>query len=423
MSGVYTLTHLHSDYSLLDSTTKFEDYIKLAVENGMTAIASTEHGKPQGWISKKLMCDQAGIKFIHGVEVYLTENLEPKVRDNYHTVLLARNQDGIYELNKLLTRSFDEDHFYYTNRVSFDEFLSISNNIISTSACLASPLWQLPEDHPRYMELARKYDYLEVQPHICDDQANYNRRLLRLAGELDKPIVVGTDTHSSTPYKAECRVLLMERKKKSYGNEDALDMTFKTYDELVEMFRRQGVLTDEQIFAALESTNVIAARCDPIELDMSIKYPILYGSKEADEERFFALVEQKFREKCEQGIIFPNQIDAFRSAIDEELRVFKKLDMCGFMLGMSEILTWCRAQGMAIGTARGSVGGSRVAYVADIIDMNPETWHTVFSRFCNESRTEIGDRLVSPHSDMRENKLVNLHMQGVFFIRMLTGDT
>ena len=55
MSGVYTLTHLHSDYSLLDSTTKFEDYIKLAVENGMTAIASTEHGKPQGWISKKLM--------------------------------------------------------------------------------------------------------------------------------------------------------------------------------------------------------------------------------------------------------------------------------------------------------------------------------------------------------------------------------
>lgn len=391
MSGVYTLTHLHSDYSLLDSTTKFEDYIKLAVENGMTAIASTEHGKPQGWISKKLMCDQAGIKFIHGVEVYLTENLEPKVRDNYHTVLLARNQEGIYELNKLLTRSFDEDHFYYTNRVSFDEFLSISDNIISTSACLASPLWQLPEDHPRYMELARKYDYLEVQPHICDDQANYNRRLLKLAGELDKPIVVGTDTHSSTPYKAECRALLMARKKQSYGNEDAFDLTFKTYDELVEMFRRQGVLPDEQIFTALENTNVIAARCDPIELDMSIKYPILYGSKKADEERFFALVEQKFREKCEQGVIFPNQIDAFRSAIDEELRVFKKLDMCGFMLGMSEILTWCRAQGMAIGTARGSVGGSRVAYVADIIDMNPETWHTVFSRFCNESRTEIGD--------------------------------
>lgn len=58
---------------------------------------------------------------------------------------------------------------------------------------------------------------------------------------------------------------------------------------------------------------------------------------------------------------------------------------------MSELITWCKNQGMAIGTARGSVGGSRIAYVTDIIDLNPETWHTVFSRFCNEDREEIGD--------------------------------
>ena len=60
------------------------------------------------------------------------------------------------------------------------------------------------------------------------------------------------------------------------------------------------------------------------------------------------------------------------------------------LLSMSELITWCKEQGMAIGTARGSVGGSRVAYVTDIIDLNPETWHTVFSRFCNEHRVEIG---------------------------------
>lgn len=58
---------------------------------------------------------------------------------------------------------------------------------------------------------------------------------------------------------------------------------------------------------------------------------------------------------------------------------------------MSELICWCKDQGMAIGTARGSVGGSRIAYVTDIIDLNPETWHTVFSRFCNEDREEIGD--------------------------------
>ena len=65
--------------------------------------------------------------------------------------------------------------------------------------------------------------------------------------------------------------------------------------------------------------------------------------------------------------------------------------MDGFMLSMSELICWCKEQGMAIGTARGSVGGSRIAYVTDIIDLNPETWHTVFSRFCNEDRLEIGD--------------------------------
>ena len=64
--------------------------------------------------------------------------------------------------------------------------------------------------------------------------------------------------------------------------------------------------------------------------------------------------------------------------------------MSGFMLSMSEIISWCRNNDIPIGPNRGSVGGSRVAYVTDIIDMNPVTYHTVFSRFCNENRIELG---------------------------------
>lgn len=160
MSANYTTYHLHSDYSLLDSCTNFKEYIDAAVQNGQKAIAFTEHGKPMGWVSKKLYCDQVGIQFIHGVEIYLTESLlnqdGEKVRDNYHTVLLAKNWDGVLELNDLVSRSCQEDHFYYVNRISFDEFLSLSDNILSTSACLASPLNKLPADHPRYLELAEK---------------------------------------------------------------------------------------------------------------------------------------------------------------------------------------------------------------------------------------------------------------------------
>lgn len=383
--------HCHSEYSLLDSCTKYQDYVDLAVRDGSKALSISEHGKPLNWTEKWYACKQAGIRYIHSVEIYLTETLDEKVRDNYHTVLMARNMDGVRELNALVTKSCDSEHFYYTNRITFDEFLSMSNNIISTSACLASPLNKLDDTHPRYMELARKYDFLEVQAHNHPEQIEFNKRLLKLSKELGKPLIAGTDTHSSTPYKAECRAVLLSAKHKSYGDEDIFDLTYKTYDELVNMFDIQGALPEDAYIEAIENTNLLYDMTEDIELDTEIKYPILYGSREEDSKRFAETVERKFKEKVESGIIPAEQIDAFRKAIDEEMRVFQKLKMDGFMLSMSELISWCKEQGMAIGTARGSVGGSRVAYVSDIIDLNPETWHTVFSRFCNEDRVEIGD--------------------------------
>lgn len=383
--------HCHTEYSLLDSCTKYQDYIDLALANGSKALSISEHGKPLNWTEKWNACKQAGLRYIHSVEIYLTESLEEKVRDNYHTVLMARNMDGVRELNALVSKSCDKDHFYYTNRITFDEFLNISNNIISTSACLASPLNKLPDTHPRYMELAMKYDFLEVQAHNHPEQIEFNKRLVALSKKIGKPLIAGTDTHSSSKYKAECRAMLLAAKHKSYGDEDAFDLTYKTYDELVEMFRLQGALSQEEYLTAIENTNQLYDMTEEIELDTSIKYPILYGSREADSQKFEETIERKFAEKLATGVIPESQREAFRIAIDEELRVFQKLKMDGFMLSMSELICWCKEQGMAIGTARGSVGGSRIAYVTDIIDLNPETWHTVFSRFCNEDRLEIGD--------------------------------
>lgn len=390
-SNYYTMFHCHTEYSLLDSCTKVQDFVELAVKNGSKALSISEHGKPLNWPEKWNACKQAGIRYIHSVEIYLTESLEEKVRDNYHTVLLARNMDGVRELNALVSLSCDKDHFYYKNRITFDEFLGISNNIISTSACLASPLNKLDESHPRYIELADKYDFLEVQAHNHPEQIEFNKRLARLAKSLDKPLIAGTDTHSSSKYKAECRAVLLSAKHMAYGDEEAFDLTYKTYDELVQMFKRQNALSEDDYMAAIENTNLLYDMTEDIELDTSIKYPILYGTHEADSEKLKETVEKKFAEKLEAGVIPENQSEAFRTAIDEELRVFGKIGMDGFMLSLSELISWCKEQGMAIGPARGSVGGSRVAYLADIIDLNPETWQTVFSRFCNEDRVEIGD--------------------------------
>lgn len=387
----YTMFHCHTEYSLLDSCTKYTDYIKLAVRDGAKALSISEHGKPLNWTEKWHACREAGLRYIHSVEIYLTESLSVRERDNYHTVLMARNMDGLMELNALVSKSCDKEHFYYTNRISFDEFLGISDNIISTSACLASPLNKLPQNHPRYMELARKYTFLEVQPHNHPEQIEFNKRLATLSKEIGTPLIAGTDTHSSSPYKAECRKVLLSSKHKSYGDEDAFDLTYKTYDELKEMFRVQDALSEGEYMAAIQNTNCLYDMTEEIELDTSIKYPILYGSRDEDSRMFTERVERMFREKIETGIIPVNQVQAFREAIDEEMRVFQKLKMDGFMLSMSELIGWCKSNGMAIGTARGSVGGSRVAYVTDIIDLNPETWRTVFSRFCNEDRVEIGD--------------------------------
>lgn len=338
-----------------------------------------------------MACDAVGIKYVHSVEIYLTENLTERVRDNYHTVLLAKNYDGVRELNKLVSMSCDKDHFYYTNRISFDEFLGISENILSTSACLASPLNKLEEDNPYYERLVQKYNFLEIQPHNHPDQIAFNKKLYELSIKFNKPLIAGTDTHSSNKYKAECRSVLLASKHKSYGDEDAFDLTYKTYDELVEAFRRQNTIPEEIYIEAIENTCNLADMCEDFSLDTAIKYPILYGTRENDSDKFDRAVEQGFADKVEKGIIPPEQIEGFKTAIEEEMRVFKKLHMDGFMLSMHEILKWCKDRGMAIGTARGSVGGSRVAYVTDIIDLNPETWNTVFSRFCNEDRVEIGD--------------------------------
>ena len=134
----YTILHLHTDLSTattnIDSVTKSEDYIKKAASLNMKAIAFTEHGNLLNWAKKKELCEKYGLKYIHGIEAYLTQTLDEKIKDNYHCCLYAKNYEGVKELNKLVSRSFNrkDNHFYYTPRISLDELENTSNNIIVT---------------------------------------------------------------------------------------------------------------------------------------------------------------------------------------------------------------------------------------------------------------------------------------------------
>ena len=416
METNYVVYHLHSDRSLLDSCTDFKDYINRAKELNMKAICFTEHGNTYNWVDKKMHCDKIikcdkcpyakehnfpiceacdkftncidrkNIKYLHGVEIYLTETLDEKVRDNFHTILIAKNYEGFKELNLLIDLSTQPDHFYYKNRISFDEFLNISDNVIKISACLASPLSRLSNDNPYLDKLLKKYDYYEVQAHPSDDQKNYNLKLYEWSKRYNKPLIAGTDTHSLNQYKAECRSILQKAKKIEYSDEDKYDLTFKTYDELVQMFENQNCLPKEVYLQAIENTNIMADSVEEFELDTTFKYPKLYDN---EEEVFNQRLKEKFQYKLENNIVTDDNI--YHENIAEENRVFDKIGMVGFILFMSELMTWCRENNIPTCPCRGSVGGSTIAYLTDITDVNPVVWKTVFSRFANEDRIEIGD--------------------------------
>lgn len=411
-----------------------------------------------------MYANSKGLKYLHGVEVYLTAALEPKQRDNYHTILIAKNFEGVKEINTLVDLSTQSDHMYYKPRITFDEFFNISDNVIKISACLASPLSRYPnfigkqvdekiaeleknketEANRLYIELnseaarnqlieditiihntsyemyveqcieksnnafdlqieeakselenakivydklMKTYDYYEIQPHVKSvDQIRYNKMLYEASKKYNKPLIAGTDTHSIDSYKAECRSILQKAKHIEFSNEDEFDLTYKSYDELVDMFKQQGSLPMNAVLEAIENTNRMADSVTDYELDTAFKYPILYDN---EEEVFVERIYRMYHEKLDKGIIQPDP--RYEENIKEELRVFKKIGMVGFMLFMSELVCWCWDNGIPIGFCRGSVGGSTIAYLTDIIDVNPVVWNTVFSRFANEDRKEIGD--------------------------------
>ena len=149
----YTVYHLHSDISNavtnIDSVTKYKEYIERAKELGMTAMAFSEHGSVMAWYDKKCKIEAAGMKYIHAAEFYITEKITLnedgtpiKVRDNWHFILIAKNFEGVKEINRLASKSFDrkDGHYYYVPRIELSDVLNTSDNIICTSACLGSPL-------------------------------------------------------------------------------------------------------------------------------------------------------------------------------------------------------------------------------------------------------------------------------------------
>lgn len=287
----YFLYHLHSDYSScvtnIDSATKVQMYVDRAVECGMTSLAFSEHGSVLNWQEKKSAIEKAGMKYIHAMEAYLTESIEEKVRDNYHIVLLAKNYEGFKEINRLMTKSFNRDdgHFYYVPRILVDDLLNTSENIIVTSACLASPISKgdeaLKNKIISWMIKHKDRCFLEIQHHNVERQKQYNQYLYELSLKTGIRLIAGTDTHSLNQELAEARVILQRAKNTFFSDEDGWDLTFKTYEELVEDYKVQNSIPFESALEAIDNTNLIPEMVEEFVINTDPKFPDLY--KNVDE--------------------------------------------------------------------------------------------------------------------------------------------
>jgi len=396
LKGQYTLYHLHSDLSNgvtnIDSVTKFNEYILRAQECGMKAMAFSEHGSVFEWWHKKKAIEEAGMKYIHAVEAYLTVSLDEKVRDNYHCVLLAKNYDGFLELNKLVSGSFcrTDNHFYYVPRITFAELFSTSDNIIVTTACIGGVLGkgsdQVQQAFINFLVKNKHRCFLEVGHHLDDKQVVYNQKLLALSQKTGIPLIAGTDTHVLNETHEKGRSILQSSKNILFDGEERWDLKFKTYDELVSAYKSQGSLPADVFMQAIENTNVMADMVEEFQLDRGTKYPHIY---EEPEQTFY----QKVQEAATKHpyALHNHTEEELQKVIDEEFEVYRATKSIDFMLLQTYLREWELENGIQCGYGRGSVSGSMIAYLLGITQMDSLRFGLNFFRFMNPSRVSNAD--------------------------------
>ena len=425
----YTVLHCHTELSNgttnIDSVTKYEDYIKRASELGMKAIAITEHGNILSFLKKKECCEKYGLKYIHGIEAYLTETIDTKVRDNYHCCLYAKNWEGVKELNKLISNSYNrnDNHFYYTPRILIDDLFKTSDNIIVASACLGGVFNKGNDEVKKRMLdfFIKNKDrcFLEIQHHNVKDQIEYNKYLFKLSQEYGLKLVTNTDTHCLDKKHVKGRDILQRAKNIRFDNEDGWDLTFKSYDELIESYKQQNSLPMFVILEAIENTNRIADMVEEFTMDKSYKYPKLYDNSE-----------DVLKQKINEGVIrtgidkLPNYETEYLPRIYSELETYKHNGAVDFLLLDENIKTWGREHDIYPGYSRGSCSGSLICYLLGITDVDSVLHKLNFERFMNTERVSLADIDTDWQPNQREAiKDYVYSMEGLYCADIITFNT
>lgn len=291
---MYAPIHLHTTYSVLDGAIKVPELARRLKELQIPACAVTEHGNVHSLIEAHKEFKKQGIKHIPGIEAYITndpDDSENKNRDNYHLVLLARNNKGLENLIWLSTQSHLHN-FYYKPRIWMENLKDHSKGLIATSACLGnlhSRTLRYEGDIQKafidnYQDYIYKINwfrevfngdyYLEIQDHDFWQQKEYNRIIIDIARKNKFPLVITSDAHYL-------------KKEDSYIHEMMMAMQFK---QTLEQYREGDamkyggtnyVYSDEEMCAAakkwdamdaMENTVKIAEQCEEIDLGLNKQF-------------------------------------------------------------------------------------------------------------------------------------------------------
>lgn len=394
----FTHLHVHTEYSLLDGSSKIKELIARAKELNMNSIAITDHGVMYGVIDFYKAAKDAGIKPIIGCEVYVASKSrfdKDTGKDNfyYHLVLLCKNQKGYENLTRLVTYGFTEG-FYYKPRIDWELLQQYHEGLIALSACLAGPVARnfLRIGYDRAKEEALKYYnlfgegnfYLELQDHGMAEQKDVNTALLRIHKETNIPLVCTNDLHYINKEDAEAHDILLciqtgallsdENRMRYEGGQFYL----KSQEEMYTLF--------PYATEACENTNIIAEQCN-VDFEFH-KYklpkfdvPDNMTSYEYLRKLCFEGLEQRYGDKA----------STHYERLEYELKTISEMGFVDYFLIVSDFIKYAKDNDIAVGPGRGSAAGSIVAYSLRITDIDPLEYNLIFERFLNPERVSMPD--------------------------------
>ena len=351
--------HCHeSNITTLDCVVKNTDYISRSLELGCKNYFTTQHGWTGKYLEAYDLCKKNNLKMIYAAELYMVKDRKEKDNSNYHIVIVAKNQDGFYELNEIMSES-NKTGFYYKPRIDIELIKRLNpNNFIVTSACVGGILRPGNDMKVMFETIYGHFNknfYLEVQNHQYDIQTSHNKNMLLLKQHYGLKLIHANDSHYIYPEQSKDRLNFLKGKGMNYGDEDSFILDFPDYDTIVERYKKQGILSDWQIEEALQNT-LIFDECENLYFDKEIKMPTIYPGytqEEKDKELAKHICSKWDNEKVN---VDKSRWEEYKKGIAYEYKIIKDTKMSDYFLFNEKMVDLAKRKygGVLSRTGRGS---------------------------------------------------------------------